>query len=66
MDSHVCLISAKTGEGLGKLVAVLKGIRQRINEEIKPRFFPSVFVVGSTNAGKSAFINGLVRKTHRY
>lgn len=54
--SNVCVVSSKTGEGMKKLINVLKIAKETRAES-------EVYVIGSTNSGKSSFINKLVRMT---
>lgn len=54
--SNVCVVSSKTGEGMKKLITALNRAKETRKEA-------EVYVIGSTNSGKSSFINKLVRMT---
>jgi 30S ribosome assembly GTPase len=60
---HICLASAKEATGIQKVLDILEKIKKEIPEG---KYLPKIYVVGSTNSGKSSFINSLVFKSNKY
>ncbi len=56
-------MSSKSGEGFKKLVQLF-GHLEKGHKQTKSHKKPKVFVVGTTNVGKSTFLNRLVDKTN--
>lgn len=60
---HICLSSAKEATGIQKVVDILEKIKKEIPEG---KYLPKIYVVGSTNSGKSSFLNSLIFKSNKY
>ena len=54
----ICLTSAKKVTGVDKILTVLEHKR---NEMRDLRYLPKVYVMGTTNSGKSTLINSLLK-----
>lgn len=57
-DFHICLTSAKKVTGVDKILTILERTRNQLRDL---RYLPKVYVMGTTNSGKSTLINSLLR-----
>mmetsp|Transcript_23566 Transcript_23566/g.29220 ORF Transcript_23566/g.29220 Transcript_23566/m.29220 type:complete len:95 (+) Transcript_23566:249-533(+) len=57
-DFHVCLTSAKKVTGVDKILTILERTRNQLRDL---RYLPKVYVMGTTNSGKSTLINSLLK-----
>lgn len=55
-DQSICVVSSKTGEGFGRVLHLLRTLNKKYPKS-------TFYVLGSTNSGKSSFLNKLVRRT---
>lgn len=60
---HICLSSAKKATGMQKVLEILEKWRTSMKYD---KYKPKIYVVGSTNSGKSSFINALLYKQNKY
>ena len=60
---NICLTSAKMATGIEKIVDILEKVK---NDFPKTSYLPKIFVVGTTNSGKSSLINSLIFKSNKY
>lgn len=60
---HICLASAKKATGMAKVLEILKKWR---NQMTGMQYVPKIYVLGSTNSGKSSFLNSLLFKSNKY
>ncbi len=60
---NICLVSAKQATGMQKVMDILEKIKRDYPEG---QYLPKIYVVGSTNSGKSSFINSLMFKSNKY
>ena len=49
--------------GIQKVLDILEKFKKDVPEG---KYLPKIYVVGSTNSGKSSFINSLVYKSNKY
>lgn len=61
-EIHICLTSAKKVTGVDKILTVLERTRSQLRDF---RYLPKVYVMGTTNAGKSTLINSLLKSSQR-
>jgi ribosome biogenesis GTPase A len=59
----VCLVSAKKGGGMNKVVTILENLKKKVNQTPAGQRRPRCYVVGSANSGKSSFLNKLITKS---
>ena len=56
---NICLTSAKKVTGIGKIFTILERMRADMRLQ-KLRHLPKVYVMGTTNSGKSALLNSML------
>lgn len=59
---HICLTSAKKVTGVNKILTILDKTRNQLRDN---RFLPKVYVMGTTNSGKSTLINSMLKAKER-
>jgi ribosome biogenesis GTPase A len=57
------LTSAKQATGIKKVIDILETTRKELEAH---KYLPKIYVIGSTNVGKSTFINAMIYRTNRY
>lgn len=60
---HICLTSAKVDTGMLKVLEILEKWRKQMASR---QYRPKIYVLGSTNSGKSSFLNSLLFKSSKY
>lgn len=63
IDWSICLASAKVATGMQKVLEILAKHKNRLQGA---RYRPKIYVLGSTNSGKSTFLNAMLYKSHKY
>ncbi len=58
------LVSSKNGQNFDHVIHKIKMIKEKAKENRVPR--PKIFVIGSTNVGKSSFINKLIMRSNKH
>ena len=56
---NICLTSAKNATGIGKIFTILDRTKADFRMQ-KLRHIPKVYVMGTTNSGKSALLNSML------
>lgn len=61
-DFHICLTSARKHTGVDKILTILDRTKNQLQGL---RYFPKVYVMGTTNSGKSTLINSMISASKR-
>ena len=59
---HVCLTSAKKVSGIHKIMTILDKMKNQLRGL---PYLPKVYVMGTTNSGKSTLINSMLKAQNR-
>ena len=61
-DYELCILSSRTGQNFRKILHLFKHLEKLTKSKHKPK----VFITGTTNVGKSTFLNKLINKSNYY